>query len=855
MSILTDSNLFLNVNNFSILNHLDALNIVKDTPTDYHCTCPSCGDGGFKVEKSTGRYKTFKCGCMDTEQGKKAIIDAIAPLNRNNRPSYSRHKQKPIPKPQPIPAINGKVKIAKLPTIPTDRPEKTNGRITYHYSATQGVDRVEKPDPNRPKGYSKDFYQWHIKNGDRTNGKGDQPWPLYRESEAISADGWLLLVEGEECVETLRGNGIAAMTFQGSSWSKPTIETAFNRLKPQCPGLIFIPDQDQPGQKKAKAIESASADTGLPVIIVPINSIWTKAPDYGDVADIQWGEDMDQAEFIRRLEIEIHAAVEKRSQQNLSKTEEVRLRVKLWLEEGDLITKTLQKAEICSKFNIKEKSFDAIAATLDKNSDKPKAKRRKRSEFMSLASGGSPILLPGVPSVGVTIIGGSPGCGKTTLVMDMTASIIFGDEILGDVPTRTGSVLIVSSDEPHTETQQKLINRGLAVVDDDKLEIISDWDVSQWETLETAVKDVRPACIFLDSFNAIHFDPNFDENTAQAAYTIKKLERLSAKYCIPIVITHHLGKSKDNKGTNELRGSTAIAASCSSIMLMKTMDDGSKLLTQPKIRGSEPLKLMLDMDTENGRFTVIGEGAVDDSTKSLGDRLKAFFTANQGRLFEMTEIKDQFPSEDRKVLTNSLNRLVKRGEIVKRPSKTNVRSKAYGVERTDRDFTSSPEKNNDPPPSGESVKIDDSIPEIIENKGIDDVITVSSPCHHSCHHLSSTLPGNAPMMTNETIENKGVEPPRHHVITETQSMTGGGSDDIADDHAVPIDQTPIDWPGLMSALKAEIDRLGWDKDRARMEAAILLGLEHLPKSVQALSDDQIFTFFKHVNATYISTSN
>ena len=57
---------------FKILDHLDRLNIVKETYQEYHCTCPVCGDGGFKVNKKDGKYQAFKCGC-DVKDIRQAI--------------------------------------------------------------------------------------------------------------------------------------------------------------------------------------------------------------------------------------------------------------------------------------------------------------------------------------------------------------------------------------------------------------------------------------------------------------------------------------------------------------------------------------------------------------------------------------------------------------------------------------------------------------------------------------------------------------------------------------------------------------------------------------------------------------
>jgi hypothetical protein len=62
------------ITKFSILAHLDQLEIVKETSTDYHCQCPLGQDGGFKIEKKTGQYSGFKCAWMKTLAGKKKEI-------------------------------------------------------------------------------------------------------------------------------------------------------------------------------------------------------------------------------------------------------------------------------------------------------------------------------------------------------------------------------------------------------------------------------------------------------------------------------------------------------------------------------------------------------------------------------------------------------------------------------------------------------------------------------------------------------------------------------------------------------------------------------------------------------------
>lgn len=75
---------------FRILDHIDKLTVVKELPDELHCYCPVCGDGGFKINKTSGLYHTFKCGCMDTIAGKKAVIEAVYP--KSDRPPLTDKK-------------------------------------------------------------------------------------------------------------------------------------------------------------------------------------------------------------------------------------------------------------------------------------------------------------------------------------------------------------------------------------------------------------------------------------------------------------------------------------------------------------------------------------------------------------------------------------------------------------------------------------------------------------------------------------------------------------------------------------------------------------------------------------------
>jgi putative DNA primase/helicase len=126
--------------------------------------------------------------------------------------------------------------LGTLPESPTDIPRKQHrldrerGKVTsliYGYSPTQEVTRTEWADSEKPKGYAKSVIPYNVDSeGKVLRGKGESPWPLYKEDEALlyGLGKWIVLPEGEPCVEVCRWLQLLGVTFQGSDWSEEVIE-------------------------------------------------------------------------------------------------------------------------------------------------------------------------------------------------------------------------------------------------------------------------------------------------------------------------------------------------------------------------------------------------------------------------------------------------------------------------------------------------------------------------------------------------------------------------------------------------------------------------------------------------------
>lgn len=233
---------------FKILDHIDRLTVVKELPTEYHCQCPVCDDGGFKIDRETGKYSAFKCGCS-TEQ----IREAIRPL-KDALAEYSDRFVK-VPKPK-----------ASKPTY-FEYPDTDNNPLAR-------VARLET-------GSGKEFWQEYWNGKAWVKGLPSEirsKIHLYRindwvNQQAIGKDGPLYLVEGEANVDKLLSLGIGATTAIAGAgkWKDYGYSNYRVDLHP-FHYVVLCPDRDLAGidhtKKVAEDIPDASwlyADPNYPV--------------------------------------------------------------------------------------------------------------------------------------------------------------------------------------------------------------------------------------------------------------------------------------------------------------------------------------------------------------------------------------------------------------------------------------------------------------------------------------------------------------------------------------------------------------------------------------------------------------
>lgn len=169
-----------------------------------------------------------------------------------------------------------------------------------------------------------------------------------------------------------------------------------------------------------------------------------------------------------------------------------------------------------------------------------------------------PWLIQGVvPSGGLTLLYGDPGCGKSWLGEDMMAAVAAGRPWLGANVAHAGPTLILDAENPPATIWER--QRQLGVPDGVTwlrgIGGLDDRDVVA-ETVEL-VKELRPVAIFFDSLSRLF--PGMNEEKAQevnAAFTT--IQRICGG--VAGVVLHHANKSRDVPLHQKIRGSTATHA-------------------------------------------------------------------------------------------------------------------------------------------------------------------------------------------------------------------------------------------------------------------------------------------------------
>ena len=262
--------------------------------------------GGKNLSYSRTEPTKFKCFSGDCDSLE--ILKAIAPERFEKGQAHKTLKRSPgkKAKPAPIPESGELARLQCKPTPPQKHQDSKGKHTTYTYSDTQWVIRLDPA-----KGDRKRFTPHHINEGGQTIAKkGDKPWPLYKEAEAIAegAGKWILWAEGEKCTEALRWLQLVAIAFMGGA-NRTEKESAILRLqKAGIAGIARIRDNDKTGVKKSAEVADICHQVAMPTVEL---ANYLPILESEDIADLIKANLNNPEELIAKLERAFGRAMDK----------------------------------------------------------------------------------------------------------------------------------------------------------------------------------------------------------------------------------------------------------------------------------------------------------------------------------------------------------------------------------------------------------------------------------------------------------------------------------------------------------------------------------------------------------------
>jgi KaiC/GvpD/RAD55 family RecA-like ATPase len=795
---------------FDIRNFQDRLNILKEESNQLVCECLVCGGHRLTIDKKSGKYQCWSGGCASAD-----IREAICPWSEvvGNTQQSARHTQPhKLSKTStsvsaPIPA--GDLKLALLPTsvdIPQRQRRLDSSRgeiweIQYRYSDTQWVQRTEWVDPSKAKGWDKKILPYHIsREGEVTCSKGSQTWPLYRfnEIEQYGAGKWVTFVEGEKCAECCRWLQLVGTTLQGGSWTGEALDSAIVQMKRAgIAGIVYLPDRDDAGKKKAQKVALAAAKAGVPLLIIEPLALWKDMPEAGDIADwAKWGraQGMECNDFIRRLEEEIHAAAALRIEEQKQNDPDERLRLDLHalLKESDPIKRMRRRSEIASHYRLKISDIQEALKHLEASTKIEESHCWSLAELFDLPQAGIDYLIPGMLPAGETVLlVADPKSGKTLLAYDAAFCVATGEDTFLGETTKQGKVLIIQCDESRSTAIGRLIKRGFRREDTDNVQFMDAFSISQLSLLEERLETFRPSLVIIDSLRRINAGREVSENSAEFADTLYQLKELLTRYGAAGILIHHSNKNNDAVGVGRVRGSSAIAGAVWGVWQLdhipkRDRNNKKRLVIDPKdparilsvtARDIEGQRLKIELDPERNQWTNLGEeGAAEEASDraAQADLILSLLKPIAPIGLEAGDLNEKLMLG--RGIYSVLHRLLGKGIIGSRPSSVDKRRTVYYYP-CDVDC----EKKGDTPPPPLSV------PDVIEYSETPTIPDVQRSITDRSQVDHKSITGGEQNLTETPSKPNTASSPE---VDHTSSTQGGGVGVTQQRRAITPQQSP-----------------------------------------------------------------
>lgn len=378
-----------------------------------------------------------------------------------------------------------------------------------------------------------------------------EPRTLYRLPELLEED-LVFVCEGEKAADAVRGLGLTATTASGGSGSAS--KTDWSPLAGKT--VVLLPDNDLPGQKyvdwPARHLPTLNPPATIKIVTLP------NLPDKGDAVD--W--------------------IDSRDSQS---DDELR----------EALLKMVEQAPVLSNLPQSPNTDAAPQRTDDKSRPGLLTVNLADVEPKEVTW----LWKSRIPLGKITLIGGDPGLGKSTMTMDIAARVTRGDGWPDDRDYRAppAKVLLFNSEDDIADTIRPrldtagaivanvIVTQGVPTMDHEGNPSARGFDLSRdlprlTHELEKHA-DIR--LVIIDPISAYCGKVDSHNNT-DVRGMLAPLAELAAKYSVAMILVTHLSKGTSGRAVYRAMGSLAFAAAARAVWAVdKDPDDPERRLWVP----------------------------------------------------------------------------------------------------------------------------------------------------------------------------------------------------------------------------------------------------------------------------------
>lgn len=220
------------------------------------------------------------------------------------------------------------------------------------------------------------------------------------------------------------------------------------------------------------------------------------------------------------------------------------------------------------------------------------------------------LFYPFIPYGKITIIQGDPGEGKTTLVLQIIASLTKGTSVLGDKETEPINVIYQTAEDGLADTIKPRLLKANA--DCSRVLVIDDRDIPLTMLdirLEQAIAETKGRLVVLDPIQGF-LGTGVDMHRANEIRPVMKhISELAEKYKCAIILIGHMNKCSMGKSAYRGLGSIDFQAAARSVLIVGRIKDEPEVRVVCQTKNSlapEAKSIAFRLSEENG-FEWIGE--------------------------------------------------------------------------------------------------------------------------------------------------------------------------------------------------------------------------------------------------------